>query len=399
MPISYDPPTNTITVTGYTEATPCTFLDIWNADQGGGWGVVSKQGDDQFMFDCRIIIGDGSTETWFADTKKQVTFSSLATTANGQNLFYVESNAHFRLGELVDAASKTTRMGCSVLWINTDNRYFCRITRPASATSDINLFSSTFRVKSSGYYPDASLTVQGKAYNLILDRVNFGGERSDYQPAVVDAYRITTSDSRYGFVYGTTGTFNDFTILKNNIGIYFYASFHVTFRNVRVVKGASYAVQCLLITYDKYLINAEIDNWTVNFDGACTKAVYRQYEFDAHCQDKEGGDLSGVSAVGEYVSPYGQAFSQTTDGNGDIPTQTVDHGFFDQAHGSTEQLKTPLKVTYSKPGYQTVVKYHSMDEKTVDRVVLHKAVRVFEASKPVINLKRTDPENKKVLVL
>jgi len=65
-----------------------------------------------------------------------------------------------------------------------------------------------------------------------------------------------------------------------------------------------------------------------------------------------------------------EAFTDTTDENGEISTQTVDHGYFDQAHGDTEQLKTPLKVTYSKAGYQTVVKYYDLDEKTKDVVLM-----------------------------
>jgi len=138
----------------------------------------------------------------------------------------------------------------------------------------------------------------------------------------------------------------------------------------------------------------------IYWHGTSTAEVYRQYTFDAHCQDKDGNNLNGVSAVADYISPYGQAFSETSDVNGDISTQTADHGFFDQAHGDTEQLKTPLKVTYSKAGYQTVVKYYDLEEKTKDVVVLHKAVSVFlDFGRPVINLKKTDPENKNVMVV
>jgi len=61
--ITYDAPNKIITVTGYTEETPCTFEDIYQADQSGGWGVVSKQGTVQYLFDCRVYIGNGVTET------------------------------------------------------------------------------------------------------------------------------------------------------------------------------------------------------------------------------------------------------------------------------------------------------------------------------------------------
>jgi len=47
MGITYDSTNNIIIVTGFTESDPCTFEDIYQADQTNGWGVVSKQGDCQ----------------------------------------------------------------------------------------------------------------------------------------------------------------------------------------------------------------------------------------------------------------------------------------------------------------------------------------------------------------
>ena len=70
--ITYSSSTNTITIVGFNESSPCTFEDIYQADVSNGWGVVSKQGDNQYEFRCKLQIGDGSNDTWLVDASKAV---------------------------------------------------------------------------------------------------------------------------------------------------------------------------------------------------------------------------------------------------------------------------------------------------------------------------------------
>jgi len=44
MPITYDPASNKITVIGFTESSPCTFEDIYNADKAGTLILVDRNG-------------------------------------------------------------------------------------------------------------------------------------------------------------------------------------------------------------------------------------------------------------------------------------------------------------------------------------------------------------------
>jgi PKD repeat protein len=120
------------------------------------------------------------------------------------------------------------------------------------------------------------------------------------------------------------------------------------------------------------LINFDVDPWAFSYGGATgwTGKVWRKYTFDAHTQLENGTFLAGVLAVGEYANSYGQAFSATSNGNGNITSQTVDYGFYNRTGGNAAYRKTPLKVTYSKSGYQTLVKYYNITEKTKDIVVL-----------------------------
>ena len=97
MPIAYNSGTNIITVTGYTEATPCNFTDIYNADVSGSWGVVTRQCSNQFCITAGIKIGDGSTATYFKDTSKMVRFTAY--TAGYRDAMTVKANGNAEIGE------------------------------------------------------------------------------------------------------------------------------------------------------------------------------------------------------------------------------------------------------------------------------------------------------------
>jgi len=112
-PITYSAPT--ITVIGGTEGSELDFKDIWDADQTGGWGVVhnNNETDTQFQFDAKIHFGNDTIEglTWFADTKKQITFTDGVLTGSYDRHMTVYDYAHVRFGTLVDASDKTTKEG------------------------------------------------------------------------------------------------------------------------------------------------------------------------------------------------------------------------------------------------------------------------------------------------
>jgi len=131
--ITYDSGTNTITVTGYTEATPCTFTDIYNADVANGWGVVSKQGKNQFLLQCRLYVGDGSTDTWMRTVEEQITFETNGC-GSWKNVLYIKTNATFTSGILISESKRQGKHGSSIT---------VRIT-------DVGDINPIFKVSSSG---------------------------------------------------------------------------------------------------------------------------------------------------------------------------------------------------------------------------------------------------------
>lgn len=383
MAITYDAGTNTITVTGNSSD---LLQDIYDEDVANGWGVFHKQGSRSFYSEAYIKTGDGSTSTSLSD---QLAVLEFSTALSGALLEQDKSTLDF--GVLLNAEKKTTANGvCIIFNKNSGNPIV------ADEDSVTNLYScSIYCVKD--WYPrnDIILKGSGKVYNCIflgVDPVSWSANIEVYNTEIYFDRWIKNCNCDFENCFLWTSGAYTFLISAD------YTVGDVTLKDV-VAKGAATGFYFGFYAGQMAIINGDLDNWTVNWNQSPNAKLLKRVEFDVICKHGEE-PIEGVSAVGEYINPYGQAFSVSTGPDGKIATQTIDHGFFDQAHGSTEQLKTPLKVTYSKPGYQTVVKYYPMDRKTVDTVVMHKAVKVFlDLGMPDINLKKTDPENKMVMAL
>jgi len=67
MPITYDPDTNTIVITGTKNGNPYSFEDIYQADQANGWNKFTKLSEGVYKTTAKLQFGDGSTETWFEE--------------------------------------------------------------------------------------------------------------------------------------------------------------------------------------------------------------------------------------------------------------------------------------------------------------------------------------------
>jgi len=220
-----------ITVTGYTEGTPCTFWDVWNASNANGWNVVwnHRGNNTQYQFDCRLRIGYGATEGWFADEAVQVKFNGTAISANWQPYIQVYETSHFRLGRLLDATNKLTDRGVS-LHIGYVT-YAGYIIQTPYAGADIHLFSTTIRSEHSLQYclirsADGHPT---NIYDCIFDNTYLSGLGTEYFD--VKRVNIRVSD-RYALYQTGGGTFEDLFIYKSHRAIYFHVSTSVTIRGI-----------------------------------------------------------------------------------------------------------------------------------------------------------------------
>lgn len=389
-------------VKGYSEGTKFTLSDIEDAIIAKGWLDVdwTEHNSLQFTQGIRLII---AIDTYFGDTAKQIRIKSTAVSGGGQIHWDGNSaNAHIIFGELIDATQKVTARGIQIIVEQTGQTTITIVRGGTATNSTCRLYSCNFICLNSTTYGAMRIQVGRSGYNAPIYNCTFDYVTL-YSPTV-DLYnpkfesRTTTASEA---IRNPVGTLEKIHATK--LGILLGCEFNVsrTLKNV-VVRLNTYVGYTYYSNVSHYLINVDADTWAFSWGtgtGANAK-FFRQYEFDTHVQDRDSNPLSGVSAVAEYISPYGQAFSTTTDANGDIATQTVDHGWFQQSTGNTENLKTPLKVTYKKAGYKTVVKYYSLNEKTEDRVVLQKTVDIiFVNGKPALNLNESDPENELYAVM
>jgi len=330
-------------------------------------GIVAKYenqgvGDKSWSLLAAIQIGDG-VEIWnvsFA-IRQQIYIPNFTTTQS--HVFRIMANSTLTAGTLIDVSTKAVKNG---IQIYTEKGFLIK----GEVDSIVYLYACSLMSLGTGAIESMGVSrIWGCSSNLgivganldVDNLINIGG----YAPF----YSITMPIS---------GTFNRITSFgQTYLALANSPPADITVKNAYVRNNASaYLIWAQGSSSNFYLINVDSDAWGL-FATVYTGIVYRQYELDGHVIDKDNNPISGVIVVAEYAGVYGQAFSTTTNGNGNIPTQTVDHGFL-QGTTTTETVKAPIKVTYRKIGYKTVVKYYLMTEKTKDIVVMHPIENKFD---------------------
>ena len=359
--ITYDAGNNIITVTGYTEDTPCTFTDIYNADQSGGWGVVSKQGDTQFLFDTEIDAGDGSTSTYLHDTNKQVTFSD---TSNSYGI-KVATNAKVWFGELVDSTLKTTKDGCHFIFLRTGSYHSMHCT-----TYDANTYLHLFGCLI--YQTYGKIQTSGKTYNCILMNRNIMVDSSNS-----DTYNLQVQSADCG-LESSKGTFEKLTFTDCDYGIYVYNSVFVYDIKNATLYNCTNELLIRDMAVDWSLINVDSNKaWSIkwNTDYPSTGRVLRKYEGNLKVIEMHNGAINGA-IVKIWDKDSNLVVDTTTDANGVIPTQIITRGYYNQANGSTLQDASPHTMTVEKDGYTTYEAEFTLKQKTDWLIALQKSCSI-----------------------
>lgn len=348
MAITYNAGTNTITVTGYTSGTPCTFTDIYNADIAGGWGVVALQGTSQFLFDCKLVVGDGSTATYFADVEKQVTFSDFFTSADAY--IKVRHSATFILGTLLDASAKTGGRGCCIIFnCNYGGSY---TVDGYDSSSIVYLYGSTFINIGTATY----LRFRLRGVDAYAHRVYCCTVTNDFQFNFcindTDFKWLTALSCEYLF-HRSSGIIANVNVF-NGVGIaYAYSTDTTIVKNV-FARGNTRIMEMSNAVVDSYLIDVDADNWLFKWSGTCSGEAYRQYTFNLQVIEEDGTAIQNATVTLTDKDDT-EIFSLSTDANGDIAEQTVSRGYYDQAHGDTLQDYGPFTLTVEKANFETYV--------------------------------------------
>jgi hypothetical protein len=319
---------------------------------------------------------------------KQITFNAGIVGGGWELLLYAAANAHLTLGTFLNDALKTSSSGCMIRSL--EQKYAATVL--VYIADDGALYSCSFEA-----------TDPVNAYHFVTVRNNKRIWNCSFLYAVhpwgciADFYNVQVMKSAVG-VMDSSGTMDKLLLTENGAALYAYGNTVVSCANVTARNNTS-LMRPISTTVDAHLINIDTDTWAMDWNGTCTGKVIRQYTFGLRVTDKDNSPLSGA-VVTLKDKDGNQVFSAATDANGNIPTQTVTRGVYDQAHLNVLQDSGPHVLTVTKAGYQTYVKKFVLGAKTVWEMKLAKAAGVlFSLGQPLVNLKADDPENQNVLSL
>lgn len=351
------------------------------------WGVVWKQSTNRFMFDCGIVIGNGSTATYFTDYAKQITFSGTAISASGNNWLVTLDNATTTFGQCADTTKKTTYNGITFAVLDAAHYGYFGIGDPGSAFQ--YYYSCEF------WSAGGSLFIRGtRIWNCLLDSnsdlnlINSGGDidtlvatnayRGLRSYAGVTIQRVFLIGCTFGiFLGGSTGPYT----ISNPYTRYCTSTLYLSY-----------------LVSNVYIINWDSDTYACAGDHS-TGTVCRQYTLDLLVTDKAGNPISGATVTVKDVNGT-LVFSVTTAADGTIATEPITRSAYSGSNGGTVTDYAPHVLTIIKAGYQTYVKTFVLSAKTSWEIKLAKAqALLLDSGSPVVNLSPTDPENKMVLAL
>jgi hypothetical protein len=375
---SYNSGNNTVTVTGTTT----TLLDDWvAADIAGGWGKITKQGTTQYFATCKLIVGDGTTPTDVSANGKQLTFAAGIRLTPSEKDILVMENATVTFGILQDAATKRTAYGCCL--VDLEGTVYGHLIAPNSdsETCQINLFGCHLEnLGGQDCWWQAT-----KAYNCLCNGRAYPN---------ISVYVMTPQDYQNIIISGQIGTsgygirrpkpttaINNLFIMATNTKLWFQSNYQSVVKNVWF-RGSGFTARMEGVNVDCSVINADDGGvaWTIDWStGASTGKLYRKYEFDLQVVDNQndGYPLSGakVNVYDKNGNPL--ITEQTTDENGNIPTQTLTRGYYDREHGDTLQDYAPLLLVITKEGYQDYHDEMNPTMKTQYQVSMNRQVGVW----------------------
>ena len=334
------------------------------------WGAVWKQSSSQYAFDCRIVVGDGSTATWFTDTNKQIIINAGIMTANSQNFIYVMNNATATFGALINGTTKQTGNGCDFLSL--EATYYGRLIFIQTTSAIVNVYSCSFRATSNEWYWQATTV-----YNCLTDGLAYFHGVAD-KACVIDSLLVSSqafsATSGTGIRRPRAGSTINNVYFKANRNTIWYQSVGGTISNVKAVGGQYLFALQDVTTSDVYGVNVDWDsaNWLINWAGTSTKWLYRQYEFDLMVSKYDGTALStATNGVAVTLTKGTTVINLTTDETGKITTQTLSKGYYDQANGDTIQDAANWTLQVTATGYIPVTRVFSLDQKTSWMCAMH----------------------------
>jgi len=336
--VTYDSGVNTITVTGNSSDNDAwNFEDLYQADQANGWNVIERQGTTQYYIKCKIMVGDGTNVTYFADKDKQITFWDAG--ISGYTYFRTQANAVATFGQVDNETLKTTSHGCffftsTTKWSYPLHRgsgkiylYGCGLAGNANTIPLVTRAWGTF------YGSHAEPFLNGNNYMLLGAGI-----------------------TRFVIRFGTAS--NVYVVCNGNI-LRAVGAYDVSINNVVATTSGSVSVEMDARGKTCTATDVDLNKWTFHWTSAGT--FYRYYTFNVKVVDKDGSPIENAT-VTMKDKEGNEVFSALTGSDGCLLSdESILYGFYNDTGGDTLYSYSPHTLIINKTGYQTYVSTFDVD--------------------------------------
>jgi hypothetical protein len=266
------------------------------ADVAGGWGIVSGQGDDQYLIEANVNI---STDADLIDSGVQVQVGTSAATKT----FRVSTGRLFQLG-----TSASLQGNAFTLWQNTGvYSYIYGTITFYGVAFEIKTSSLRFFVRSNGQLNCYYCTIMQRQYLLAY---------GTWEHCIFSA-------SSYVMLYTGNMTFLDLTVRNTGtIGVFAQVNSPVTMRDT-LIETIAQAIkigncQTVFSMYD-----SSYDRTTIYFgtSGVGVSEVKDYKTYGLRVKNESGVAIQSASVT--ITDMFGTDIVETTDVNGDITSQEL----------------------------------------------------------------------------
>lgn len=276
--------------TGSTLALAYTMLDVYNADVGGNWNVVHKQGGNQYKVDCSMTVGGPSGTTYFKFIKEDFLFCGETFQVGGGTMPWHYYPGIVHLGEMVDGEPVN---GSTFTFGYTGGAAETRIYNKAET---LHIYNS--QIKTITAVP--SKVQISNAGPLVMNRAIIDGITSPFYEVVsnwqMDVDNSVIQNANIGVYMEDISrrmAFNDLIFKNCNTGIYNYGMGGVTTLLNMKTKNTPLLVDVDTSGWTLRLVNPEIETWHVNVRYGNTY-IYRVHSIDLRITDSNNFAIPGT---------------------------------------------------------------------------------------------------------
>jgi len=360
---------------------------------------VWKTGATQFTLDCKVQIGDGSTNTWFATELEQAVFTLGLLRSLFANGGYYATKAHLRIGKL-DGNGEPCN-GSTLFFDNTASNYVAVFD---VYNCDVEMYDSQIYIEGMGFVQwlqsaigvlDGSMNV--KRSRMQSDTPTHGQLVVKIADAQIDGLEL------YNMCFVPSVepdySWNDIHLL-GTINVIFHPHYGqpITVANLKISDAASHTLN-IYGNAQCEVTDVNMDWATITFEAPSGTEWWKFYfSFNRTILDSKGTSYAGKAWTLKRADGVTVA-SGTTQSNGKLSATDLEvlYRYYDVATGASGIGYGPFKLTVQGDGQHQdlVLKSLPMDKKDVTGVetmsatvlgVVHQAITKRDEPIPLLQI-------------